>query len=138
MYGRCRRSFWQKRDFAFVDLEKAFDMVPREVVRWALRKLGVEEWLVKAVMTMYEKARTMVKTKHRNSEEFEVKVGVHPGSVLSPLLFVTVMEVLTQEVRDGSPWKLLYVDDLVLMTESMEVKRLKVNIGKTKEGMNGD
>ena len=35
----------------------------REVVRWALRKLGVEEWLVKAVMIMYEKARTMVKQK---------------------------------------------------------------------------
>ena len=31
--------------------------------------------VVKAVMTMYEKARTMVKTKHENSEEFEVKVG---------------------------------------------------------------
>ena len=49
----------------------------REVVGWALRKLGVEEWLVKAVMTMCEKARTMVKTKSRNSGEFEVYVGVH-------------------------------------------------------------
>ena len=31
--------------FGFVDLEKAFDRVPREVIRWAMRKLGVEEWL---------------------------------------------------------------------------------------------
>ena len=31
---------------AFVDLEKAFDGVPRKVIRWALRKLGVEEWIV--------------------------------------------------------------------------------------------
>ena len=65
-----------------MDLEKAFDMVPREVVRWALRKLGVEEWLVKAVMTMYEKARTMVKTKHRDSEEFDVKNLCYERSVL--------------------------------------------------------
>ena len=34
---------------AFVDLEKAFDRVPREVVWWALRKVGVEEWFVKVI-----------------------------------------------------------------------------------------
>ena len=32
--------------FGFVDLEKAFDRVPREVIRWTMHKLGVEEWLV--------------------------------------------------------------------------------------------
>ena len=35
---------------AFVDLEKAFDRVPRRVVWWAMRKLGVDEWLVKIVV----------------------------------------------------------------------------------------
>ena len=89
--------------YVFVDLEKAFDRIPREVVRWALRKLEVEEWLVKAVMVMYKKVRTMVKTKHRNSEEFEVKVRVHQGSVLSPLLFVVVIEALMQDIREGLP-----------------------------------
>ena len=39
--------------FAFVDLEKAFDLVPRKVIWWAMRKLGVEEWLVKLVQAMY-------------------------------------------------------------------------------------
>ena len=38
--------------FAFVDLEKAFDRVPRKVTWWALRKLGIEEWLVKMVQSM--------------------------------------------------------------------------------------
>ena len=47
----------KKLYFAFVDLEKAFDRVPREVTRWALRKAGVDKWLVKA---MYEGAQTVV------------------------------------------------------------------------------
>jgi len=36
----------------FVDLEKAFDRVPRKVISWAMHKLGVEEWLVSAVMSV--------------------------------------------------------------------------------------
>ena len=47
---------------AFVDLEKAFDRVPREVVRWALRKLGVDEWLIRTVMALYTEACTVVRT----------------------------------------------------------------------------
>ena len=52
----------KKLYFGFVDLEKAFDKVPREVIRWAICKLGVEEWLVSAVMSVYTGAKTVVKT----------------------------------------------------------------------------
>jgi len=38
----------KKLYFGFADLEKAFDRVPREVISWAMHKLGVEEWLVSA------------------------------------------------------------------------------------------
>ena len=41
---------------AFVDLEKAFDCVPRKVIWWALRKLGFEEWIVWLVQEMYANA----------------------------------------------------------------------------------
>ena len=98
----------------------------REVVRWALRQLGVEEWLVQTVMTMYERARTVVRTKQGYSTEFEVKVGVHQGSVLSPLLFVAMLEVVTRGVKEGLPWELLYTDDLVLVAQSKEELREKV------------
>ena len=149
MVRQLQEKFLEKRKdlfFAFVDLEKAFDRVPREVIRWTLRQLGVEEWLVQTVMTMYERARIVVRTKQGYSTEFEVKVGVHQGSVLSPLLFVAVMEVVTLGVKEELPWELLYADDLVLVAQSkeelrekvlrwkecMELKGLKVNIGKTK------
>ena len=44
---------------------------------------------------------------------FSVRVGVHQGSVLSPLLFIIVLEALSREFREGLPMELLYADDLV-------------------------
>jgi len=52
-----------------VDLEKAFDRVLREVIRWTMCKLGVEEWLVSAVMSMYTGAKTVVRTVYGNMEQ---------------------------------------------------------------------
>ena len=63
---------------AFVDLEKAFDRVPREVVRWAPRKAGVEEWLVETLLAMYEGAETAVRTGDGITDWFKVLVGL-PG-----------------------------------------------------------
>ena len=59
-----------------MDLEKAFDREPREVISWVMRKLGVEERLVSAVMSMYIGAKTVVRTVYGNSKGFEVKVGM--------------------------------------------------------------
>ena len=64
-------------NMAFVDLEKAFDRVPRKVIWWALRKLGVYEWIVRLVQGMYSNARSRVHVGEEYSEEFEVKVGVN-------------------------------------------------------------
>ena len=69
--------------YASVDL-KVFDRAPREVVRWALRKLGVDECLIRTVMALCTEASTVVRTDVGLSESFEVKVGLHQGSVLSP------------------------------------------------------
>ena len=131
---------------AFVDLEKAFDRVPRKVIWWALRKLGVEEWIVRLVQGMYANAGSRVRVGEGFSKEFEVKVGVHQDSVLSPLLFIIVLEALSREFRAGVPWEDLYADDLVIIADSleecvrrlliwkeaMEKKGLRVNAGKTK------
>ena len=75
-----------------------------------------------------------------------MKVGVHEGSALSPLLFIMVMDILAEDVRDVSLVELLYADDLVLCGESLnevidkygrwknavEGKDLRVNVEKTK------
>jgi hypothetical protein len=67
-YGRKKRKLYM----CFVDLEKAFDRVPRKVIEWALRKKGVNERLVGAVMRLYEGAKTKVKVGKGMSEAFNV------------------------------------------------------------------
>ena len=62
---------------------------------------------------------------------FGVEVGVHQGSVLSPLLFVIVLEALSHEFRTGTLWKLLYADDLVISGETEEGLKMKLNKWKT-------
>jgi len=47
--------------------------------------LGVEEWSVSAVMSVYTGAKTVVRTAYGNSNGFEVKVDMHQGSALSPV-----------------------------------------------------
>jgi len=64
------RAKGKKLYFGFVDLEKAFDRVLREVIRWAMHTLGVEEWLVSAVMSVYTGAKTVVRTVYGNSNCF--------------------------------------------------------------------
>ena len=110
----------KKLYFAFVDLAKAFDRVPREVVRWYLRKLGVMEWLVRMVKTMYSGSKSRVRINNMLGNKFSVKVGVHQGSVLNPSLFIIVLEVLSSEFRNRSVWELLYADDLVIIAKSLK------------------
>jgi len=101
-------------------LEKGFDRVPSEVIRWTMHKMGVEEWLLSTVMFMYTGAKTVVKTVYSNSDCFEIKVGMRQGSALTPLLFVIVMEALSREFKVTLPWVLLYADDLVVLAETID------------------
>ena len=60
---QAQEKFSEKQEtlFWFVDLEKYLIEYEREVIRWAMCKLGVDEWLVSAVMSMYMGARTVVR-----------------------------------------------------------------------------
>ena len=105
--------------FIFVDLEKAFDRVPRQVICFALSWKGVTEYLVNWVMSLYKVCKTAALVDGGLSSSFSVKVGVHQGLALNPLLFIMAMDVLTEDVRDGSLMELLHADDLVLCGESL-------------------
>ena len=95
---------------------------------------------------MYNDAKSRIRANGSYSDEFEVKVGLHQGSVLSPLLFIIVSEALPKEFCTGCSWELLNADDLVLIAETLEKlveefemwkrnlesKKLRLNMGNTK------
>ena len=115
----------KKLYMCFVDLKKAFNRIPRKVMEWGLRKKGLEEALVQAVMSLYEGSRTKVRVGSGISEEFGVRVGVHQIYVLSPLIFTIVVGDVTEQVREGLLNEILYADDLVLMRETLnDIKRI--------------
>ena len=146
---------YQKKDkklyMCFVDMEKAFDRVSRKVMEWAMRKKGLSEVIVRTVVSLYNGEKTRLRVRSAYSEEFEIKVGVHQGSVLSPLLFAIVADVFTENARRGVVNELLHADDLVLISETMEdlkerfwnwkdaleSKDLKINTRKTKMMVSG-
>ena len=84
-----------------------------------MRKKGISEVVVRSVKSLYKGAKTRVRVDSVLSEEFEVKVGMHQGSVLSPFLFVVVVDVVTELATVGVLSEWLYADDLVLMSETI-------------------
>ncbi|KAK3562874.1 hypothetical protein QTP86_011116 [Hemibagrus guttatus] len=102
------------------DLEKAYDRVPREELWYCMRKSGVAEKYVRVVQDMYERSRTVVRCAGGQTEEFKVEVGLRQGSALSPFLFAMVKDQLSEEVRQESPWTMMFADDIVICSESRE------------------
>ena len=80
-----------------------------------------------------------------------MKVGVHQGSVLSPLLFAIALDEITKDIREGIPKEYPYADDLVLPGDCWSKverryskwkralqKGLKIHVNKTKASYTGN
>ena len=89
------------------------------MLEWVVRNLRRPEVLVRSVMFLYEGAKTRVRVDSELTEEFEVNVGTYQGFVLSPFLFVVVLDV-TEFAKQGALNELLNADYLVLMSETIE------------------
>lgn len=141
----------------FVDFEKAFDRIDREAIWRTLAKRNIPAKIVRLIRALYDNASCSVLHCGKLSDEFSVKSGVRQGCILSPLLFITVLdEVLRETVQQGQQgiwWTLTkklddldFADDVCLLSNSISdiqaklrrlysagLKRgLKINIGKTK------
>jgi hypothetical protein len=114
------RCMEQKKDLhmIFIDLEKAYDKVPRNVMWWALQKHKVSSKYITLIKDMYDNIVTNVRTSDRDTNDFPISIGLHQESALSPYLFALLMDEVTRDIQCGITWCILFADDMILVDES--------------------
>lgn len=80
-----------------IDLEKAYDRFLREVLWQMLEKKGIFIRYTNVTKDV-DGGVTSVRTHGGNSSKFPITIGLHQGSILSPYIFVLVMNVLTRHI----------------------------------------
>lgn len=86
----------------FVDLEKAFDCVPREALWTILKKIGCPEKFVRMIRLLHDEMSCCVTVDGEQSSFFSVSCGVKQGCVLAPTLFALYFAVAVGEALEHS------------------------------------
>lgn len=83
----------------FLDIKKAFDAVKRENHWQSLKNIEIHSNIVKIIENLCGGTRSRVKTKFGITNDFEIVTGLRQGGVLSPLLFVVVLNEIQRRLR---------------------------------------
>jgi len=112
----------------FVDMEKAFDRVDRNLLFYKLREKGIGGKLYNCIKSIYQDSKACVSLNGHLTPSFFTNFGVKQGDGLSPTLFNLYLNDLVSELKSRSRGVhldddmylqcLLYADDIVLISES--------------------
>uniref|UniRef100_W5NL26 ribonuclease H n=1 Tax=Lepisosteus oculatus TaxID=7918 RepID=W5NL26_LEPOC len=119
-------------NMSFLDLKKAFDRVPHDLIWLVLRQHQVPEAYVSWTKLLYQKATSSVRCSAGTSDTFPINVGVHQGSAWSPLLFILCMDTVTKDIQTRHPWTILYADDVMIASETRHGLEQQVQEWKTR------
>ncbi|VDP57067.1 unnamed protein product [Schistosoma margrebowiei] len=120
----------------FIDYEKAFDSVDRRTLWKLLRHYGVTEKIVNIIRNSYDGLQCKVVHRGHLTDAFQVRTGVRQGCLLSPFLFLLVVDWIrrtsTSEGKHGIQWTsrnqlddLDFADELALLSHTHEQMQTK-------------
>jgi hypothetical protein len=110
----------QKKDLymIFIDLEKTYNKVPRNITWCVFQKHKVSIKYITLIKDMYDNIVTSVRTSDGDTNDFSINIGLYQRSTLSPYLFALLMDEVTRDIQGGIPWCMLFADDVVLVDKS--------------------
>ncbi len=124
--SRVLEGSWEFAQPIHMDLEKAFDCVPRGILWRVLREYGVRCPLLRAVRSLYDRSRSLVRIAGSKSDLFPVHVGLRQACPLSPVLFIIFMDRISRSSQgpegvgfgEHAISSLLFADDVVVLATS--------------------
>jgi hypothetical protein len=141
---RCRE---EKKNLhmIFIDLEKAYDKMTRNVMLWDLQNHKVSSKYITFIKNMCHNIVTSVWTSDRYINDFLINIGLHQGLTLISYLFALVMDEVTRDIQGDIPWCMLFADNVVLVDQSrtrvdqkselwrriLEARGFRLNMSKT-------
>jgi hypothetical protein len=90
----------QKKDMhmIFINMEKTYDKVTRNIMWWTLQKHKVSSKYITLIKDMYDNVVTSIRISDRDTNGFPINIELHQGSALSPYIFALVMDEVTRDI----------------------------------------
>ena len=101
IYLLCQVLHENKPTFAaFLDMEKAFDRVNRDLLLLRLLEYGIDRKLYNSIKNMYDDNKSSILLNNLSTDWFNVPSGVRQGETLSPILFSLFINELAVGVKN--------------------------------------
>ena len=111
-----------KKEFlgaVFIDLSKAFDTVPYDLLLKKLEHYGIRGTALYLIKSYLSHKKQFVSLEEVNSSMQDIKVGVPQGSVLGPLLFLIYINDLPNAVKNVK--SILFADDTTMFASNRNI-----------------